>query len=164
MILNILIFLYRFYIASRVLVLFSVVYFYSTLFRFTLVTLFGVVAYLWNTGYFNRRPDNAEAGGPDDNNNHVGENGGDDDDRELINQEVDAVRQAATGEINRNNNESEEEAEQEEEEEEGQQQEQEQEQQQQQQQQPPQHSPMSLAFTFVTTFFSSLLPEQNAVV
>lgn len=44
-----------FYIASRVLVLFSIVYFYSSFARFAFVTALGLIAYFWNTGLFRRR-------------------------------------------------------------------------------------------------------------
>ena len=131
-----------------------------------IVTGFGFVAYLWNIGFFNRRP--ADGNGPnpnaDDNNNNVNDEENEDDERALINQEVNAVRQATTGEINRNaavdndNDDGEEE-------EDGEAVEQLPEQQQQLVPQPPvQPSPLNLAFTFVTTFISSILPEQNAVV
>jgi homocysteine-responsive ER-resident protein 1 with ubiquitin-like domain len=42
------------YIASRVLVLLSIVYFYSSLTRFLVVTVCGFFAYLWNIGAFRR--------------------------------------------------------------------------------------------------------------
>jgi len=46
------------YIASRVLVLFSIVYFYSSLTRFLVVAVCGFFAYLWNMGAFRRDRDN----------------------------------------------------------------------------------------------------------
>lgn len=41
-----------FYISCRVLVLFSIVYFYSSITRFIIVTGLGLLAYLYNIGYF----------------------------------------------------------------------------------------------------------------
>merc|ERR1719461_239159 len=44
-----------FYVASRVLVLFSIVYFYSSLARFALVAGLGLAVYLYRIGFFGQR-------------------------------------------------------------------------------------------------------------
>lgn len=49
-----------FYVASRVLVLFSIVYFYSSLARFALATGLGVIIYLYNHGFFGNQQRPAE--------------------------------------------------------------------------------------------------------
>lgn len=46
------------FFSSRVLVLFSIVYFYSSLTRFLVVAVCGFFAYLWNMGAFRRDRDN----------------------------------------------------------------------------------------------------------
>ena len=43
------------YVATRVLVLFSVVYFYSSLARFALAAGLGIIFYLYNNGFFGQR-------------------------------------------------------------------------------------------------------------
>ena len=43
------------YMATRVLVLFSVVYFYSSLARFALAAGLGIIFYLYNNGFFGQR-------------------------------------------------------------------------------------------------------------
>ncbi|XP_059468347.1 homocysteine-responsive endoplasmic reticulum-resident ubiquitin-like domain member 2 protein isoform X2 [Neocloeon triangulifer] len=58
-----------FYISSRMLVLISIVYFYSSLHRFLLVTSLGMLLYLYHIGYFNGRGQQAQA-----NNNPAPEN------------------------------------------------------------------------------------------
>lgn len=124
-----------FYVASRVLVLFSIVYFYSSLARFALVAGVGLVLYLYQIGFFGqpRGPHNV-------NNNPVARP----QEQDLIRQQVDEVRQAAGGG-------SEEEA----------------------AQQPQEEAPapevispnyISVAATFVTSFFSSLIPHEPQVV
>ena len=55
-----------FYVASRVLVLFSIVYFYSSLARFALVAGLGLAVYLYRIGFFGQR--NAGQGNMDLNN------------------------------------------------------------------------------------------------
>ena len=44
------------YIFSRLVILVSIVYFYSSFTRFTVVFGFGFILYLWNVGYFNQQP------------------------------------------------------------------------------------------------------------
>jgi len=48
------------YVVTRVLVLFSVVYFYSSLARFALAAGLGIIFYLYNNGFFGQRNDNNE--------------------------------------------------------------------------------------------------------
>merc|ERR1719222_892062 len=48
------------YVATRVLVLFSVVYFYSSLARFALAAGLGIIFYLYNNGFFGQRDNNNE--------------------------------------------------------------------------------------------------------
>ncbi|KAF4518493.1 hypothetical protein B566_EDAN006498 [Ephemera danica] len=45
-----------FYVLSRLLVLFSIVYFYSSLKRFVLVSALGILLYLYHLGYFRMQP------------------------------------------------------------------------------------------------------------
>lgn len=138
-----------FYVASRVLVLFSIVYFYSSLARFALVAGVGVVLYLYQIGFF------GQPRGLHNNNNHnvaarppqqqpVQEqqqaplNG--DQEQDLIRQQVDQVRQAAGGGADEG--------------------------QLQVPLEPEIVSPnyFSVAATFVSTFFSSLIPHEPHVV
>ena len=137
-----------FYVLSRVLVLFSIVYFYSSLARFALVAGFCVVLYLYQLGFFGQ-PRGAAA----NNNNNLGAarppqqqqpQPQQNQEQDLIRQQVDQVRQAAGGG-------AEDEAH--------------------QQQQPevvaPESVPpnyFSVAATFVTAFFSSLIPHEPQVV
>lgn len=58
-----------FYVASRVLVLFSIVYFYSSLARFALVAGLGVVIYLYQMGFFRAPRDNNNPQQQPENNN-----------------------------------------------------------------------------------------------
>ena len=138
-----------FYVLSRVLVLFSIVYFYSSLARFALVAGFCVVLYLYQLGFFGQ-PRGAAA----NNNNNLGAarppqqqqpQPQQNQEQDLIRQQVDQVRQAAGGG-------AEDEAHQ-------------------LQQQPevvaPESVPpnyFSVAATFVTAFFSSLIPHEPQVV
>merc|ERR1711894_572961 len=48
------------YVVTRVLVLFSVVYFYSSLARFALAAGLGIIFYLYNNGFFGQRDNNNE--------------------------------------------------------------------------------------------------------
>jgi len=65
-----------FYVMSRVLVLFSIVYFYSSFARFALVTGLGFIVYLYQVGFFGRRRGRQ---------------------RDIIRQEVENVRAAGGG-------------------------------------------------------------------
>ena len=122
-----------FYVFSRLLVLMSIVYFYSSFIRFVVVTGFGLIAYLYNTGYFRRQQQ--EPPGEDNNNNNQPED---------INNNQEEP----------NNNVPEEQQQQEEEVVEG---------------VPAEdvavgnNNIFDTAATFITTFFSSLLPEQPQV-
>ncbi|XP_065343693.1 homocysteine-responsive endoplasmic reticulum-resident ubiquitin-like domain member 2 protein [Cloeon dipterum] len=65
-----------FYISSRMIVLISIVYFYSSLHRFLLVTSLGMLLYLYHIGYFNGRGQQAQQANNNaaaDNNNRVPE-------------------------------------------------------------------------------------------
>ena len=136
-----------FYVASRVLVLFSIVYFYSSLARFALVAGVCVVLYLYQIGFFGQprgvhnNPVRQQPAPQQQPPPHQQQQ----DQQELIRQQVDEVRQAAGGgnaavpqedAIN------------------------------QQQAEPEIVSPnyFSVAATFVTTFFSSLIPHEPQVV
>ena len=59
-----------FYVASRVLVLFSIVYFYSSLARFALVAGLGLAVYLYRMGFFGQRRQPGANDHPDNINNH----------------------------------------------------------------------------------------------
>jgi len=123
------------YVVTRVLVLFSVVYFYSSLARFALAAGLGIIFYLYNNGFFGQR----------DNNNEQ-------------NAAVNEVRQvagAAGGEENQNQNENE--ANQQEGGE-GRQAE---------DAAPEAPAPphvLTVMATFVTTFFTSLMPNDPQIV
>ena len=139
-----------FYVASRVLVLFSIVYFYSSLARFALVAGVGVVLYLYQIGFFGQprglhnnhnvaaRPLQQQQQQPVPEQQQVPRDGAQEQD--LIRQQVDQVRQAAGGGAD--------------------------------EAQPQVHlepevvSPnyFSVAATFVSTFFSSLIPHEPHVV
>jgi hypothetical protein len=136
-----------FYVASRVLVLFSIVYFYSSLARFALVAGVCVVLYLYQIGFFGQpraihnnpvRHQPAPPQQPPPNQQQQ-------DQQDLIRQQVDEVRQAAGGgnaaapQVDAVN---------------------------QEQAEPEIVSPnyFSVVATFVTTFFSSLIPHEPQVV
>jgi len=121
-----------FYVMSRVLVLFSIVYFYSSFARFALVTGLGFLVYLYQVGFFGRGRRGRAGGRQGD----------------IIRQEVENVRAgpreeevvdgANVGEEDSNVEiEPVPEA-------------------------PP--NPLMIAATFLTTLFSSLIPEQPQVV
>lgn len=130
-----------FYVASRVLVLFSIVYFYSSLARFALVAGVGLVLYLYQIGFF------GQPRGPHHHNNNINNNNpvARPQEQDLIRQQVDEVRQAAGGggddETGHQPQEEEVIA-------------------------PEVVSPnyISVAATFVTSFFSSLIPHEPQVV
>ena len=65
-----------FYVASRVLVLFSIVYFYSSLARFALVAGLGLAVYLYRIGFFGQRlvGQNANVNPHNNNNNNLNQN------------------------------------------------------------------------------------------
>jgi hypothetical protein len=139
-----------FYVLSRVLVLFSIVYFYSSLARFALVAGVCVVLYLYQLGFF------GQPRGVANNNNQAAarqqqqqqqpqqQPQNQNPEQDLIRQQVDQVRQAAGGGADDES---------------------------QQQQQPEVVAPetvspnyFSVAATFVTSFFSSLIPHEPQVV
>lgn len=147
-----------FYNLTRVLVLFSIVYYYSTLARFITVTFLGLVAYLWNIGFFRRHNGRARRtrtrDAPDNNNNN------NNDDVQPDNA-LDEVRQPAddsTNESNEDNNnddgsdepQGEGEANAANDRDVG--------------TIPDQSSPFRTTVTFVTTFFTSLLPEEPPAI
>ncbi len=142
-----------FYIASRVLLLFSIVYFYSSLARFLIVTGLGLLVYLWNMGFFR----NQEGQQQEERQQQRGQV----DEREMLRRQVDEVRQAATGENNPRESR---------EEEQGEQGVQEGIDQQERNGAEGEtvgaavYSATDTLITFVTTLFSSLLPDQPQVV
>lgn len=123
-----------FYMLSRIMVLFSIVFFYSSPLRFFIVTFVGFAIYLYQGGYFRVQPivlyenNNGRA----DNNNQVLQNeaGG----AQAVQQQN---GQAATAEGRTNANDEQEE-----------------------------ERPGALAFTwtFFSTFFASLIPDQPNVI
>lgn len=134
-----------FYVSSRLLVLFSVVFFYSTLGRFLLVTLLGLIAYLWNVGFLRRRaPVPPAAPQPPqeerDRQQPQAEDRADEEDAQEQDtdqgEEEEEEQQDAAGVPQRQNN----------------------------NRLVPPPSPWDTTVTFVTTFFSSLLPEQPQAV
>lgn len=138
-----------FYVASRVLVLFSIVYFYSSLARFALVAGVCVVLYLYQIGFFGQprgihnnpvRNQPAAPQQPPPQQQQQPQ-----DQQDLIRQQVDEVRQAAGG---GNATAEQEDAIS------------------QPQAEPEVVSPnyFSVVATFVTTFFSSLIPHEPQVV
>jgi len=154
-----------FYVASRVLVLFSIVYFYSSLARFALVAGLGLAVYLYRIGFFGQRiggqggninannnlnqNNNIQQNRPNDNQpqqHQPGRVNGDDDIRnqegnqDLI-QNDNIENEVANGTVNDNSNDL-----------------------------PPvshvqlEHSWYQVATTFLTTFFTSLMPNEPQVI
>ena len=111
----------HFYVMSRVLVLMSIVYFYSSFTRFFLVVGFGLIVALYNNGFFNQlrpqeQPQQQEQQQQPDQANE---------------ENAEERREGQEGEEAPQNPPP-----------------------------PPQFNALDTAFTFITTFFSSLLPEQ----
>ena len=119
------------YVVTRVLVLFSIVYFYSSLARFALAAGLGIIFYLYNNGFFGQQQNQQP--------------------HEAAVQEVRQVAGAAGGEENPENVENTENIA-------------ENENIATPQAPPPQPHPLNVLSTFVTTFFTSLLPNDPQVV
>ncbi len=129
------------YVITRVLVLFSIVYFYSSLARFTLAFGLGIIFYLYNNGFFGQNHNQNEnheaavdevrqvAGAAGDRVNNENEVNNEDTEGNEDNNDEESAAAAVVQPVD-----------------------------------PPAPHPLTILHTFVTTFFTSLLPNDPQVV
>jgi len=133
------------YVVTRVLVLFSVVYFYSSLARFALAAGLGIIFYLYNNGFFGHQPQRQGQRAPNQQHDEAvnevrqvaGAAGGDPPPRGQDGDQDPAANEDANEASNPGNDH--------------------------QINSPPPPHPLTVLSTFVTTFFTSLLPNDPQI-